>query len=123
MTGEPLQYAPDTSGSLYFDYSVPVFGSWELGLYGDMNYSDNFFLAGDNDPDVVQDSYVKFNGRISLSSADGQYIFSLIGKNLTDKITSHQGNDIPLAGLYGGKGLSSFLDPPRTIALQAEVRF
>ncbi len=123
LTGEPLQYAPDTSGSLYLDYSVPVFGSWELGLYGDMNYSDNFFLAGDNDPDVVQDSYVKFNGRISLSSDDGQYIFSLIGKNLTDKITSHQGNDIPLAGLYGGKALSSFLDPPRTIALQAVVRF
>ena len=102
---------------------MPVFGGWELGLYGDINYSDDFFLAGDNDPDVMQGSFVKINARVSLASNDGRYVFSLLGKNLTDEITSHQGNDIPLAGLYGGKGLSSFLDPPRIIAIQAEVRF
>ena len=123
LTGEPLQFAPDTAGSLYFDYAMPVFGGWELGLYGDINYSDDFFLAGDNDPDVMQGSFVKINARVSLASNDGRYVFSLLGKNLTDEITSHQGNDIPLAGLYGGKGLSSFLDPPRIIAIQAEVRF
>ena len=122
LTGEPLQYAPDFSGSVFADYTMPV-GSWEMGFYADLNYTDDFFLAGDNDPDVVQDSYTKINARVSFTSGDGRYILSVVGKNLTDEITSHQGNDIPLAGLYGGKGLSSFLDPPRTVALQAEMRF
>jgi outer membrane receptor protein involved in Fe transport len=123
LTGQPLQYAPDFSASLYADYFVPFSSGWTLRLYGDMVYSDEFFLAGDNDPDVVQDAYTKFNARISMISPDARYELAFIAKNVTDEITSHQGNDIPLAGLYGGKGLSSFLDPPRTLTLAATFNF
>ncbi len=123
LSGQPLQYAPDFEANIYADYSWPVMNSWEMGLTGDLTYSDKFFLAGDLDPDYVQPSYVKFNATLSLTSPDGKYRFSVIGKNLNDEQTSHQKNDIPLANFYGGKGGSAFSDPPRMVALQAEVNF
>jgi iron complex outermembrane recepter protein len=123
LSGQPLQYAPDVVSNIYAEYSVAVFSDWTFDLNVDVNYSDEFFLAGDLDPDIMQDSYVKLNSTLSLTSPSEMYRFSIIGKNLTDEMTSHQGNDIPLANFYGGKAISAFVDPPRTVALQAEVRF
>ncbi len=123
LSGQPLQYAPDFEANINADYTWPVMNGWEMGIAGDLTYSDKFFLAGDNDPDYVQKSYAKLNATLSLISPDGKYRFSVIGKNLNDEQTSHQKNDIPLANFYGGKGGSAFSDPPRVIAIQAEANF
>lgn len=123
LSGEPLQYAPDVSSRVYGDFSYPAFNDWEFGLYVDVAYTDDFFIAGDNDPETIQKAYTKVNGRISLGRADGSMTFAIVGNNITDKLTSHQTNDIPLAGLYGGKGVDAIVDPPRMISFQAEVRF
>jgi iron complex outermembrane recepter protein len=123
LSGQPLQYAPDFEANIYADYTWSVMNGWEMGLGGDLTYSDKFFLAGDLDPDYVQKSYAKVNATLSLTSPDGKYRFSVIGKNLNDEQTSHQKNDIPLANLFGGKGGSAFSDPPRVVAIQAEVNF
>lgn len=123
LSGEPLQFAPDFSGRVYGDFVWPVFSNWQFGVYVDLAYSDEFFIAGDNDPETIQEAYTKINARISMSTADGNMRFALIGNNITDKLTSHQTNDIPLASLYGGKGVDAIVDPPRMISLQAEFRF
>jgi len=123
LSGQPLQFAPDFSANFYADFTTPVFGDWELGLYADVSYTDDFFLAGDNDPETIQSSHSKLNGVISLGRSDGKLRFALVGSNITDKLTSHQSNDIPLANLYGGKGVDAIVDPPRMISLQAEVNF
>jgi len=123
LSGQPLQYAPDFSGRVYGDYTLPVLNDWELGLYLDLAYTDEFFIAGDNDPETIQGAYTKINGRISFGKADGRMRFALIANNLTDKLTSHQTNDIPLANLYGGKGVDAIVDPPRMVRLQAEFSF
>jgi iron complex outermembrane recepter protein len=123
LSGQPLQYSPDFEANIYADYTWPVYNGWEMGLIGDLTYSDKFFVAGDLDPDYVQDSYAKLNATLSLTSPDGKYRFSVIGKNLNDEQTSHQQNDIPLANFFGGKAGSYFSDPPRVVALQAEVNF
>ena len=122
LTGEQLQFAPTTSGSLYATYNHPINEDWAVEIYGDLVYSDDFATAGDLDPLSVQDSYVKLNATISLLRGDN-YRLSLIGKNLTNKLTSHQANDIPLAVFYGGKGFDNFIDPPRMLSIQASVRF
>ena len=123
LSGQPLQYAPDFEFNIYADLVVPIHQGWQLGLTGDLTYSNDFYLAGDLDPDYVQEDYAKLNATLSLTSPDDKYRFSVIGKNLNDKQTSHQQNDIPLANLYGGKAGSAFSDPPRVVALQGEVRF
>ena len=123
LSGQPLQFAPDFAGRIYGDYAVPIAGDWELGLYVDVSYTDDFFIAGDNDPETIQSSFTKVNGRISLSKSDGSMAFAIVGNNITDKLTSHQTNDIPLANLYGGKGVDAIVDPPRMISFMAEFNF
>ena len=123
LSGQPLQFAPDLSARLYGDFIIPVFDNWEIGLYGDLAYTDDFFIAGDLDPETIQEAYTKFNARISLGRSDGRMQFAIVGNNLTDELTSHQTNDIPLANLYGGKGVDAIVDPPRMISVQAEVAF
>ncbi len=122
LTGEQLQFAPETSGSLYATYYAPLARDWALEFYGDLVYSDDFATAGDLDPLSVQDSYVKLNATVSLIKED-RFRLSVIGKNLTNKLTSHQANDIPLAVFFGGKGFDNFIDPPRMITIQANVSF
>ena len=123
LSGQPLQFAPDVASTIYGDFSWPISGNWELGLYLDIAYTDDFFIAGDNDPETIQDAHTKVNGSISLSKSDGSMSFAIIGNNITDETTSHQTNDIPLANLYGGKGVDAIMDPPQMISFQAEVRF
>lgn len=123
LSGEPLQYAPDFSGRIYGDYVVPMSGNWDFGLYLDVSYTDEFYIAGDNDPETIQDAYTKMNARISVSRSDGSMAFAIVGNNITDKLTSHQTNDIPLANLYGGKGVDAIVDPPQMISFQAEFIF
>ena len=123
LSGERLQYAPKTSGSFYANYNIPISNGWEIGLYGDLVYSSEFATAGDLDPLSVQDSYVKLNATISLAAPDNKFRLSLVAKNLTNRLTSHQANDIPLAVFFGGKGFSNFIDPPRMLTMQAAVNF
>jgi len=123
LSGAPLQYAPDLSARIFGDFVWPVFSAWEFGVYVDVAYTDQFFIAGDNDPETIQDAYTKVNARISLGTADGKWRFAVIGNNITDKLTSHQTNDIPLANLYGGKGVDAIVDPPRMVSVQAEINF
>ena len=122
LSGEQLQFAPTTSGALYANYSVPLKDDWGIELYGDLAYSDDFATAGDLDPLSVQDAYVKLNAIISVVK-DDNFRVSLIGKNLTNKLTSHQANDIPIAAFFGGKGFDHFIDPPRMITVEASVNF
>lgn len=122
LTGENLQFAPDYSGNLYAEYFWPIARGWVLGLQSDVNVSDRHDIPGDLDPVVAQDSYYKINARISLDSTDGRYRLALIGKNLNDEKTTSWGNDVPLGNLIGNNYFQ-FIDPPRTIALQAGVNF
>ena len=122
LTGENLQFAPEYSGNVYGEYFWSVFQNWELGLQASVNFSDAYDIPGDLDPVVAQDSFYKLNARVSLNSADGRYGFALIGKNLTDEKTTSWGNDVPL-GAFIGNNYFQFIDPPRTIGLQASVNF
>lgn len=123
LSGMTLPFAPETSGNVYVQYITQVFKGWELEAFADIVYKDDYVVAGDLDPDIGQDAFYKVNATVSLMSEDGRYRYSIIGKNLTDELTTANGNDIPLSNFYGGRGTYLFAQPPRTLALQAEIRF
>ncbi|MEZ5550646.1 MAG: hypothetical protein R3E82_07150 [Pseudomonadales bacterium] len=103
-------------------YYVPVAQDWEMGIQANVNFSDKYEVPGDLDPLMAQDSFYKLNARLSLDSLDGRYQLALIGKNLNDKKTTAWDNDVPLGNLLGNNYFQ-FIDPPRTMALQAQVNF
>ncbi len=119
LSGATRLFSPDYSGNLRLKYVYPLPGSLrllgELGIY----FSDDYLLAGDLDPVLVQDSYTKFDARLSLGSADGRWDLSLIGKNLSDELILNWGSDQPTSpGSY-----VALIERPRSIAIQMRYRW
>jgi hypothetical protein len=119
-SGDHINFAPEWAFNLNFDYRIQVSGSLEAGAILNINYSDGYATAGDLDPVYAyQDSFTKYDARLSLGSVDGSWDVAVIGKNLTDEYTSGNNNDQPLVP---GNGFAS-TDRLRSYALQATYRF
>ena len=119
LTGQPLLYSPDLSGSVGADYTRDLGDDLKLGLNVTAYMTKSFFVASDNDPIMRQPGYTKLDARLSLRSSSNGWELALLGRNLTNKLTFNQGNDAPLGPL------SYFvnMERPRTIALQARYGF
>lgn len=123
LSGQPTPYAPDWSGNLYLDYTFPLqrlnFESTALdGLtirtQVNVNFSDSYFLAEDLDPLLQQNAFAKLDVRIALGDRNRHWELAFVGKNLTNQLTSLEGNDIPvLAG-----PLRKSTERPRTVGIQ-----
>ena len=118
--GDTNAFSPEWAYNLNFDYRLPLGASLEARGVLNINYSDEFFVASDLDPIYAQqDSYTKYDLRVSLGSQDGSWDVALIGKNLSDELISGNSNDQPLVN---GNGFAS-TDRLRSYAIQASYRF
>ncbi|MFA7555625.1 MAG: TonB-dependent receptor, partial [Spongiibacteraceae bacterium] len=118
MSGEDLTFAPERAANLGLVYSTDITDSLNMRLSTDLNYTSEYWVAGDADPNVLEDGFVKVNALVAISSADGWEV-SIVGKNLTNEKTSHWGNDAPgSAGSY-----YKYLDRTRNITLSAAYNF
>ncbi|MBA36057.1 MAG: hypothetical protein CMI14_11620 [Oleispira sp.] len=118
LSGERGAFAPEYSASVYVDYTYS-FDQFELNAHIDFNYKDEMFLDGDLDPNALQDSYVKVDARLGLSTLDGKWDFLLYGRNLTDETTYTASIDAPLSpGVYAG-----WIEEPRIVGVQGRYNF
>jgi outer membrane receptor protein involved in Fe transport len=118
LTGRPNQNAPEWTGTVGFQYAREMGDGLELRLRADTNYVSEYYGAGDLDPKTMQTAFAKVNASIGLASRQGWEI-SLIGRNLTDKLTFADANDLPLA--TGTMRVA--VQRPRTIALRLKAAF
>ena len=120
LSGNTLPNAPEYTFKIGFNYQVPV-GNGDLRLRGEAYYQDDVFFTEWNRADAVQDGYGLINARADYSfGADGQWILSLWGRNLSDEeIIS---NNIITAPLYNSLRVGSML-PPRTYGVTASYAF
>lgn len=122
LSGQTLPFAPRWSGTLNARWEDSFAGGWTYTFDANAFYTGAFDTAGDMDPFVIQRKFAKVDASVSIRTPDDRWRFSLIGKNLTDKMTAHFGNDIPLSNLLGNN-YQQFVDPPRTIAIQLRYQF
>ncbi len=119
-SGEANSFAPDLAFNLNFNYVVPLSNALEFRGILNINYSDEYFNTGDLDPIYAQqEAFTKVDVRFSLGSAEGDWEVALIGKNLTDELTSDNSNDQPLVP---GNGFAS-TNRGRSVAVQFSYRF
>jgi iron complex outermembrane recepter protein len=117
LSGRVRAFAPEYSGSLAAAYEWPVTAAVQLTLGADLYYSDDYYLQANLDPYFKQESYTKLGARLSARSVDGRWEVGLIGKNLTDEITTGFRQGLP-----GSPGTLIVLpDRPRSIAVQASM--
>ena len=126
VAGERKEYTPEFQANLGAAWSDPLTDKLVMDASLDLSYMGDYIYAANLDPRTEQDAYTLLNGRVALSSADGDWELALIGRNLTDETVINFGGNTPLGGtLTDGAGNSyyAFVNRPRNIALQATYSF
>ncbi|WP_067734611.1 TonB-dependent receptor [Novosphingobium naphthalenivorans] len=118
LSGKKRPYAPDWSGSAGIDISLPV-GPNVLTFDPSVSFSSSFVEQASNDPLFMQDGYAKLDARLGYGDADGRWELAVIGKNLTDKITSAVRNNV---GTSPGT-IWALPEMGRSVAVQASIKF
>lgn len=132
LTGQPTQQAPEWTGSLGIDYEQDLGSALKFGLSGNMRYSSSYNLnpfVFDGADAFTQGSFATFDVSARLGAADDRWELALIGRNLTNEFIASSAEDVPYTGSNTGlpSGIAAdtlgSINDPRTIALQATVRF
>ncbi len=118
LSGRTNQDTPEFTGSISAIH-IHDFGVFELNSQIDVNYSDEYYAAGDLDPNIIQDAFVKINASVSIGPNNGKWDLALVGRNLTDEKTFSYANDMPLfSGTHFG-----IVQRPRTVAIRGRLNF
>jgi outer membrane receptor protein involved in Fe transport len=117
MSGKRRSWAPEWSGSVRFDAAVPV-GNGELQVTPSLDFSSWFYMTATADDLLRQKGYAKANLRIAYGPSDGPWQVALIGRNLTNEVTTSYRLGVP-----GGDGsTSNLVDRGRSIGVQFVIR-
>jgi outer membrane receptor protein involved in Fe transport len=127
LAGTPLAYAPEWQFNVRLAGRGPTVGKGlELGYDLFYYWVDDLHFKLTNDPLDTQEAYGKINASVSLGSPADGWRVSLIGKNLTDELTSSLGDSTAGVGQAGDIGPTpnyKFAEPGRQIALQVNYTF
>jgi outer membrane receptor protein involved in Fe transport len=122
-TGKTNQYVADYSGAIALSYEKEL-GPLLFRSTFDVLFTDSYEPSQNLDSRVQQDAYAKLNLRLALGDPDGRWEVALLGRNLTDEEIVTYANDTPLAfSQFGSPSYYGFVDRPRTVAVQASLRF
>ena len=122
--GKTNVFVPDLAGSVALDWLVMLGSKLQLATTLETVYSDAYYPQATLDPATRQEAYAKYNARIALSSQEGNWEVALLGRNLSDEVVTGYAADIPLAArTFGAASYGSFVAPPRSVAVQARVKF
>ncbi|TQV79413.1 TonB-dependent receptor [Exilibacterium tricleocarpae] len=126
ISGRTRELAPEFQASLSADFHTPVGDNLAFSAVLDLIYSDDYLVSPTLDPRLQQTAYTKVNARVALAADGGEWEVALVGRNLTDEAVINFGNAAPVSAfLTGGGGTVyyAFFDRPRSLALQATLRF
>ena len=121
LSGEPLPLAPDWSGNVYADLSFPITDSINFAASLNIAMSDSYFTDGTLEPAGEQDSWTKVDARIGIEAPDRRWSVAMVGRNLTEEEVLSQSQSF-FNALFQPTYLG-YLEPPRTVMLQARYRF
>ena len=94
LEGRDAARAPDWSGTIGFDYVMPLGDSLELRFAPHLSYTGDYltgnttrrtFSASNPLGNLEQDDFVTIDAVLSVGSADGKWTVSLIANNLADE--------------------------------------
>jgi outer membrane receptor protein involved in Fe transport len=121
VSGTALPLAPKWAASMHAEQVWSLGSDLKLAVFGQAIHASRQVLVTDLDPRMYQSAYWKVDARITLGASDDRWSLALIGRNLSNRITSMDGNDLP--NPLPGFGFHRFVDPSRSISLQGRVRF
>ncbi len=107
LKGNVLRRSPENAFSVGGDLTLPVSERFDGFLRADYSWSGSFFFDNENSARTRQSSVGILNGSFGVETGDGKWMFSVWGKNLTNKLYEAGKSDVI------GSVLVSYA-PPRT---------
>ena len=120
-SGKPNIFSPEWTANASFEYMTRVTDSMDVRATLDVLYTDEQYIDVTLDDNVIEDSVTRFNARIGLESES--WSLALVGKNLSDEDIGSFATSTPLAGALGTPSYTTYMERPRTIAVQAMYHF
>ncbi len=118
LTGQTNALVPKYTANLGIEHISYALENYVITSQLDVNYKSSFYTATDLNPYTEQESYAKLNLRVALSDEENWQL-ALIGKNITNELTSNFSFDLPFTrGAY-----ANFVEPGRSWGLQFSYDF
>lgn len=111
---------PEKTANLGFNYQVPVDSGAYWNIHANAAYRDDVKIF-DLDSPVDQDAYTLVDAAVSYITPQGDWRFTLSGRNLTDKEYRTGGYFFPDLGVEGT--VTGYYGDPRTYTLSATYSF
>ncbi len=120
LSGDRLNQAPEWNATFSAQYETPVFSlPFEAFIGGDVYWQTHMFLTPDLDPLDSQGEYTLFSARAGLRDENGNWTFTVRGRNLTDEAIKQESFDVPL---FQGSHFA-VVAPARMISAEFEAKF
>lgn len=131
LRGLPTANAPLWTATMGFSFERDISQSMAVGVSFDGRFSDDYITSAFGNFYTEQESYVQLDASIRLKAADERWELALIGKNLSNEFYATGGVDAPNTGAGAGSFAGpwrladqiGYIAPPRTIQVQATVRY
>jgi iron complex outermembrane receptor protein len=124
--GRPPSQTPKWEGNLAVTVEQPLVNTG-LEIYGrfDWDYHGWEYLQDNRNPQTINPNYSLFNLRLGLRSEEGlDWDVSLWVRNLTDRGYLQDAAGAIAAAFFGSTGsIIASLGPPRTIGIDASIRY
>ncbi|MBN8817450.1 MAG: TonB-dependent receptor [Sphingomonas sp.] len=117
LTGKRRPFAPKWSGNVGARMTMD-FGDNRLTVDPLVYFTTRYFMSATADPLLEQRGYTKVDLRVGFGPSDGRWELAIVGKNLTDKLTTQYKQSIPLAP----GSIAALVEPPRTVGVQLTIR-
>jgi iron complex outermembrane receptor protein len=102
LAGKPVDNTPEWTVSSFLQFNYPVSDNLNTVTRLEHNYTDEYFLDQDLDPELVNEATHLLNLRFTLSNMERDWEVAVWGRNLLDEESYAYGIDIPLMGGFGG---------------------
>lgn len=123
LSGEPLRFAPTWSGNFSATHKFSIGSAYRASAQLAVFLTSDYRTSGGADPNTIQGGFAKIDARFALAPNDGNWEVALVGRNLTNRVTSHwieSGVSGPLApGIF----YQAFQDRPMQVEIQAKMSF
>jgi iron complex outermembrane recepter protein len=115
LAGTTLLGASKWTGNVEVDFNHRLTADWNFTAAAIAAYRSSYFISADQSPIYgFQGGATKYDGNIAVTK--GAWTFSVIGKNISNKLTKSFAYD------FAGQGVAD-IDPTRAFILQARARF
>ncbi|WEK44031.1 MAG: TonB-dependent receptor [Candidatus Sphingomonas colombiensis] len=120
LAGSPLVRAPEWKGSGFMQVDVPAGDSVIVSARGSADYTSTSYMQGDLNPLNSQPAYTRYDARVGVRGSNDKWEVALVGRNLTSEVIISQAFNTPL---LGNNSHVVMVAPPRTISIEARIRY